>query len=249
MNNTFSTSRLRKLMTRDWNRFRVMSLILLSLQTIARIIVLNLLQDTNENSTSFTLLNRVSGFIFTIILTIITTPSEIYPKANRLNPDLSFLMTPASNLEKFITIVLYSAIIMPLIAALMYVAADSIIALIPGSGYDCFLWQYIAQHSTMNTYQWWLTLEHCLLLSATAILINTLFSGSFSYVFAVLIPCWALIKFAQGYMIIILESIVRSSASVIDIVEIGIALVLYYIAYRLMSRIKYRDTKKLIENM
>ena len=50
-------------------------------------------------------------------------------------------------------------------------------------------------------------------------------------------------------MIIILESIVRSSASVIDIVEIGIALVLYYIAYRLMSRIKYRDTKKLIENM
>ena len=251
MTNTFSISRLRKLMTKDWKRFYVSALISLSIQTIGVVLAFYLLGDNDNSSDTFTIFNRVFGFILMIILTIITTPSEIYPKANKLNPDLSFLMTPASNLEKFIAMALYLVIIMPLMAALMYVVADSIIVAIPGSGYDCLLWQYIDRYSVMNSFQWWLTLEHCLLLSAIAMLINTFFSGTNSFAFAILIPIWILIHIAKDYNSVTISEffnlIVRDSVSAADFIEIGITIVIYYIAYRSMRGIRYHSNKHLKE--
>ena len=73
-------------------------------------------------------------------LSLIIVPSRLYKDVNDSRKGMLYAMTPASSLEKFISMFLYCVIVTPIVYMLGAIAIDTILALKPGNNpYDGFI--------------------------------------------------------------------------------------------------------------
>jgi len=74
-----------------------------------------------------------------VFLVLMFVPSKVYGKANLSREGVGFAMLPASNLEKFFSMVFYCSVLTPLIVGLGSWAIDTLLALLPFGGFDGFV--------------------------------------------------------------------------------------------------------------
>lgn len=76
-----------------------------------------------------------------VSLVALMTPSRMYRTCNRQNEGMYFAMLPASKLEKYLSMVLFSFIVCPLICLLGSLVLDILLRLLPFGHYHQFFWQ------------------------------------------------------------------------------------------------------------
>lgn len=75
-------------------------------------------------------------------LSLIIVPSRLYKDANDSRKGMLYAMTPASSLEKFLSMFLYCVLVTPIVYMLGAIAIDTILALKPGTNpYDGFIFK------------------------------------------------------------------------------------------------------------
>ena len=75
-------------------------------------------------------------------LSLIIVPSRLYKDVNDSRKGMLYAMTPASSLEKFLSMFLYCVLVTPIIYMLGAIAIDTILALKPGTNpYDGFIFK------------------------------------------------------------------------------------------------------------
>ena len=75
-------------------------------------------------------------------LSLIIVPSRLYKDVNDSRKGIMYAMTPASSLEKFLSMFLYCLIVTPIIYMLGAIAVDTLLALKPGTNpYDGFIFK------------------------------------------------------------------------------------------------------------
>ncbi len=75
-------------------------------------------------------------------LSLIIVPSRLYKNVNDSRKGMLYAMTPASSLEKFLSMFLYCVLVTPIIYMLGAIAIDTILALKPGTNpYDGFIFK------------------------------------------------------------------------------------------------------------
>ena len=132
MNNSFDFKRFGQVLAKDWkNYFRncgISLIALIGLPVFVWIAALILDVDIYADSRSPILICIIVGALLLI-------PSKVYGKANLSREGVDFAMLPATNLEKFFSMLLYCSILTPLIAGLGSWAVDSLLALMPFGGF------------------------------------------------------------------------------------------------------------------
>jgi hypothetical protein len=68
-------------------------------------------------------------------------PSRLYSTMNLPNRGISYAMLPASKLEKFLSMLLYTFIVAPVVVYLGSMVIDIILRTLPAGGYHQWLWQ------------------------------------------------------------------------------------------------------------
>jgi hypothetical protein len=132
MSNTFDFKRFAQVLVKDWkNYFRNfgISLIVWSCIPILFWIVTLIFDIKMDNDTRASI---IAGLVFSVLLFV---PSKVYGKANLSREGVSFAMLPATNLEKFLSMVLYCSVLTPLIVGLGSWAIDSLLTLLPFGGF------------------------------------------------------------------------------------------------------------------
>ncbi|MBQ5689298.1 MAG: hypothetical protein IIV21_04965, partial [Bacteroidales bacterium] len=66
-------------------------------------------------------------------LSLIIVPSRLYKDVNDSRKGMLYAMTPASSLEKFLSMILYCVLVTPIVYMLGAIAIDTILALKPGT--------------------------------------------------------------------------------------------------------------------
>lgn len=75
-------------------------------------------------------------------LSLIIVPSRLYKDVNDSRKGMLYAMTPASSLEKFLSMFLYCVLVTPIVYMLGAIAIDTILALKPGTNpYDGFIFK------------------------------------------------------------------------------------------------------------
>ena len=75
-------------------------------------------------------------------LSLIIVPSRLYKNVNDPRKGMLYAMTPASSLEKFLSMFLYCVVVTPIVYMLGAIAIDTILALKPGTNpYDGFIFK------------------------------------------------------------------------------------------------------------
>ena len=75
-------------------------------------------------------------------LSLIIVPSRLYKNVNDPRKGMLYAMTPASSLEKFLSMFLYCVLVTPIVYMLGAIAIDTILALKPGTNpYDGFIFK------------------------------------------------------------------------------------------------------------
>ena len=133
MNNTFDFKRFGQLLAMDWkNYFRNYGIALLVFVFLPVLLwVASLVLEVNIDADSRTplLLCIVAG-------ALMIAPSKVYGNANLSREGVGFAMMPATNLEKFFSMVIYCSILTPLVVGLGALGIDSLLALMPFGGFE-----------------------------------------------------------------------------------------------------------------
>lgn len=147
MNNSFDLKRFGQVVTEDWKlylrRFGITLIVWASLPILLWItsLVFDVVIDPEARA----------GFIATfIIATVMTVPAIMYGKANLSRDGVGFAMLPATNSEKFLSMVLYCSIVTPLFCGLGAWAVDSILTLLPFGGFKEFVIPFSMNHLFHN---------------------------------------------------------------------------------------------------
>lgn len=133
MNNTFSFKRFKDLLLNDGKmyirNYGTAMLVFCSLPIVFWIS--NLILGSESAAVS-----RGSLIYFIMILAMMLAPSKVYGHANLSREGVSFAMLPASSLEKFISMIVYCAIVTPLVAFIGSYLIDTLLSLFPFGGFD-----------------------------------------------------------------------------------------------------------------
>lgn len=133
-------------------------------------------------------------FIFMALTYALFTQFKVYGGVNNKKGGVDYLMLPASSLEKFISMVLLSAICLPILMILSIFAVDSLLVAIP---WDRYYSQYISFADIFNENMQRIWLAY--IVTATVfIYCNLLFKKS---------------KAAKTVLVVIVATIIMSSAS------------------------------------
>ena len=147
MNNRFDLKRFGQVVAEDWKlylrRFGVTLIVWASLPVL--IWITSLVFDVEIDP------GVRAGFIAAfIIATVMTVPANMYGKANLSRDGVSFAMLPATNSEKFLSMVLYCSIVTPLFCGLGAWAVDSLLTLLPFGGFKEFVIPFEMDHLFHN---------------------------------------------------------------------------------------------------
>lgn len=147
MNNRFDLKRFGQVVAEDWKlylrRFGITLIVWASLPILLWItsLVFDVVIDPGARA----------GFIAAfIIATVMTVPAIMYGKANLSRDGVSFAMLPATNSEKFLSMVFYCSIVTPLFCGLGAWAVDSLLTLLPFGGFKEFVIPFSMNHLFHN---------------------------------------------------------------------------------------------------
>lgn len=140
MNNTFDWNRFCLVLKKDlcnlWPTFGTTMIVLASLPFTIWLLALVI-------NPSFTI-----GPDWRVIMTMtvatfaaLMLPSRLYRTMNLRNEGIYYAMLPASKLEKFISMLIFSFIVAPVLVYLGSMVIDIILYLLPAGGYRQWLWQ------------------------------------------------------------------------------------------------------------
>lgn len=88
-----------------------------------------------------------------VLLAAIVSPSRMYRTANLQKEGIYFAMLPASKLEKYLSMLLFSIIVCPLLCFLGGMVLDYFLTLLPFGPYDKWLWQTDYLADTLDGYR------------------------------------------------------------------------------------------------
>lgn len=136
MNNLFDFNRFWKVLRKDFgsvvSNFGISFLVFCSIPTIPWLTAL-VFGNEIEQSLRFSLL-----FLLWVIATM-SAPSRVYGKANLPREGVSFATLPATNQEKFFSMVFYCAIVIPVAVVLGLWFVDSFLAILPFKAFNGIL--------------------------------------------------------------------------------------------------------------
>ena len=146
MNNTFNWSRFGKVVAKDarsiWANMGTTILIITLLPTVVWLLWLALGSATNGSEMPLiTPLARWMMIGCCIAFVSIMTPSRMYRTCNLRNEGLYYAMLPASKLEKYLSMILFTVIVCPLLCLVGSLVVDTILTLLPIGHYHEYLWQ------------------------------------------------------------------------------------------------------------
>ena len=135
MNNKFDFKRFGQVLAKDWKQyFRDFGISLIVWSCIPVLFwIVTLIFDTEMENGSRAVV--IGSLVFLVLMFV---PSKVYGKANLSREGVGFAMLPATNLEKFFSMVLYCSILTPLIVGLGSWAIDSLLYLLPFGGFTYF---------------------------------------------------------------------------------------------------------------
>lgn len=147
MNNKFDFKRFGQVVAEDWRlyfrRFGVTLTVWACLPIILWITSLVFDIDIDPSSRA----GFIAAFIFA---TVMTVPANMYGKANLSRDGVSFAMLPATNSEKFLSMVLYCSIVTPLFCGLGAWTIDSLLTLLPFGGFKEFVVPFTMEYLGHN---------------------------------------------------------------------------------------------------
>ena len=136
MNNKFSFDRFGQVLAKDWkNYFRNFGISLIVWSCIP---VLGWITTLIFDFT-LTIESRISTIAILVYSVLIFVPSKVYGKANLSRDGVSFASLPATNTEKFFSMLIYCSILTPIIVGLGSWAVDTLLALLPFGGFEGFV--------------------------------------------------------------------------------------------------------------
>ena len=132
MNNTFDIKRFGQVLAKDWkDYFRNFGISLIVWCCIPVLFwIATLVFDIDMNADSR------NPLLFGLILAaLMFVPSKVYGKANLTRDGVNFATLPATNSEKFFSMLIYCSILSPLIVGLGSWGVDSLLTLLPFGGF------------------------------------------------------------------------------------------------------------------
>ena len=132
MNNKFSFDRFGQVLAKDWkNYFRNFGISLIVWSCIPVLLwIATLIFDVNMGADG-----RIAAIASLVYSVLMFVPSKVYGKANLSREGVSFATLPATNAEKFFSILIYCSILTPVIVGLGSWAVDTLLALLPFGGF------------------------------------------------------------------------------------------------------------------
>ncbi|MBO5849419.1 MAG: hypothetical protein J6R17_09490 [Bacteroidales bacterium] len=142
MNNTFNIKRFGNVVRRDgMSYFQNFGWTLIVLWALP-VILWFLTYISMETFDTGIISNRDTKISILMWLSLMIVPSRLYKNYNDSRKGVVLAMTPASSLEKFLSMILYCTVITPIIYMLGAIAIDTILALKPGTNpYDGFIFK------------------------------------------------------------------------------------------------------------
>ena len=134
MNNTFNINRFGKVLKHDGLNFIPNSILTLAILWAIPVIIylFTALMPTDETKDVFDAFERINVIGALQKIAIIIAPAILYKTCNDSRKGIGYAMLPASTLEKFLSMVIYCAVVTPIIYIAGALAIDSILALING---------------------------------------------------------------------------------------------------------------------
>ena len=140
MNNTFDWTRFCKVVNKDfrnlWPMFGTTAIVLATLPfaiwLLALVLNRNFVIDPNY---------RVVMLMGFSSLAALMLPSRLYRTMNLRNKGIYYAMLPASKLEKFLSMLLFTFIVAPVVVYLGSLVLDIILRLMPAGAYHQWIWQ------------------------------------------------------------------------------------------------------------
>lgn len=141
MNNTFDWNRFCKVVHKDlcnlWPTFGTTMLIFIALPFALWLLILVL----GGGDMSFPADVRLMIIEFLAMFAALMAPSRIYRTWNLPGEGIYFAMLPASKLEKFLSALIYTLIVVPLAVYLGGLALDMVLTAVPVGCYQSWIWQ------------------------------------------------------------------------------------------------------------
>lgn len=136
MNNKFDCKRFGQVLAKDWkNYFRSFGISLIVWSCIPVLFwIATLIFDTDMGVEGRIIL--IASLVFSVLMFV---PSKVYGNANLSRNGVSFAILPATNAEKFFSMLIYCSILTPIIVGLGSWAIDTLLTLLPFGGFEEFV--------------------------------------------------------------------------------------------------------------
>lgn len=136
MNNNFNFKRFGQVLAKDWkNYFRNFGISLIVWSCIPVLFwIATLIFGVNMGADG-----RIAIIACLVYSVLIFVPSKVYGKANLSRDGVNFATLPATNAEKFFSMLIYCSILTPIIVGLGSWAIDTLLTLLPFGGFHQFV--------------------------------------------------------------------------------------------------------------
>lgn len=136
MNNTFDFKRFGQVLAKDWkNYFRNFGISLIVWSCIPVLFwIVTLIFDVKMDADA-----RIAIIASLVYSVLVFVPSKVYGKANLSRDGVSFAILPATNVEKFFSMLIYCSVLTPIIVGLGSWAVDTLLTLFPFGGFEGFV--------------------------------------------------------------------------------------------------------------
>ena len=132
MKNNFSFDRFGQVLAKDWKQyFRNFGISLIVWSCIPVLFwIATLIFDVNMGADG-----RIAVIASLVYSVLMIVPSKVYGKANLSRDGVRFATLPATNAEKFFSMLFYCSILTPILVGLGSWAVDTLLALLPFGGF------------------------------------------------------------------------------------------------------------------
>ena len=136
MKNNFSFDRFGQVLAKDWKQyFRNFGISLIVWSCIPVLFwIATLIFDVNMGADG-----RIAVIASLVYSVLMIVPSKVYGKANLSRDGVRFATLPATNAEKFFSMLFYCSILTPILVGLGSWAVDTLLALLPFGGFKGFV--------------------------------------------------------------------------------------------------------------
>lgn len=133
MNNTFDFKRFGQVLAKDWkDYFRNFGISLIVWSCIPVLFwITTLIFDVKMDADGR--IGTIAALVFSVLMFV---PSKVYGNANLPREGVGFASLPATNAEKFFSMLIYCSVVTPILVGLGSWAIDTLLALLPFGGFN-----------------------------------------------------------------------------------------------------------------